>query len=427
MHSLAPLSALRLRVHRKGPSKLGLVVQVGICLSVILGALTMGVATLNPVLAGTERGTGSATKAATTGFVERSGTKLTLNGELYRFTGINIYTAAGAGPPPGCGSEDPLHIEVPLSQMRSGVVVRFWSFQDFEDPLNIEVPLSQMPSGVVVRFWVFQDFFVSKGALDWTNFDQVLTIAAAHGDKVIPVLANSGDYCDGPVKDLAWYQSGYRTTVGPGDIVTYRQYVADVASRYADNPTIAMWQLVNEGNAVNADGTCNESAALSAELGFSNDVGSLAHSLDPSHLVSTGFIAGWQGHGAGQWCGSANGDYQKLMASPGNDVCDYHDYGYQSSPMGIPFPPDLTTAIQMCHADGKPIMVAENGIYATGTSELAPRAADFRAKFVAQFQAGVVGDLMWCWAIGPDYTVPATDADYGIFPGDPSLRVLGTF
>ena len=289
---------------------------------------------------------------------------------------------------------------------------------------NVGVPLSDMPDGTVFRFWAFQNFFVSGGSFNWANFDQVLQIAAAHDDKVIPVLANQYDYCD-TAKDLAWYQSGYETTVDPGDIVPYREYVADVVTRYADNPTIAMWQLVNEAEAVNSDGSCDESAALSALLAFSNDVGGMVHSLDPNHLVSLGTVAGYSGSSA-QWCGAANGDYQTLMASPGNDVCDFHDYGYPDDPMGQPFAPDLASAIQMCHADGKPIMVGETGIYADSAAELASRAAEFSAKFSAQFQAGVVGELMWCWAVEPDYVLPDSNPDYGIAPGDPSLGVLGT-
>ncbi len=115
------------------------------------------------------------------------------------------------------------------------------------------------------------------------------------------------------------------------------------------------------------------------------------------------------------------------MSSPGNDVCDYHDYGYPSNPMGMPFAPNLATAIEMCHANGKPIMVAETGIYARSDAELAPRAAEFSAKFSAQFQAGVVGELMWCWAVKPAYVSAESDANYGVFPGDPSLGVLSPF
>ena len=340
----------------------------------------------------------AATPAPAAGFLTRSGTGITLNGKAYRFTGINIYMAASGGTPSSCGGE--LYPDV-------------------------GVPLSNMPSGTVIRFWAFQNFFVSKGSFNWTQFDQVIAIAAAHNDRVIPTLANQYSYCDAG-KDLGWYQSGYRNLVEPGDIVTYRQYVADVVSRYADNPTIAMWQLVNEGEAVNSNESCDESAGLSALLGFSNDVGGMVHSLDPNHLVSLGTIAGFSGTG-GQWCGAANGDYQTLMASSGNDVCDFHDFGYPTDPMGNPQAPDLATAIQACHVDGKPIMVAETGIFATSSSELAARAADFKAKFAAQFQAGVVGELMWCWTVSPDYVVPVADPDYGISPGDPSLGVLGSF
>ena len=335
--------------------------------------------------------------ATRSGFVEANGTGLTVNGRPYDFTGINVYMAASGGTPSSCGGE--LYP-------------------------NIGVPLSEMLSGVVIRFWAFQSFFVSNGSFNWANFDQVLAIAAAHDDKVIPVLANEYAYCDGAEKSLPWYQGGYQSTVEPGDIVPYKQYVAEVVSQYAQNPTIAMWQLVNEGEAVNGNGSCTESAALSALLGFSNDVGGMIHSLDPNHLVSLGVIAGYSGSGT-QWCGAANGDYQTLMSSPGNNVCDYHDYGYSSSPMGKPTSPNLESAITMCHADHKPIMVAETGIYADNSNQLSTRATEFRAKFTTQFQAGVVGELMWEWSNIPQYVTPSSDPDYGIFPGDPSLGNLG--
>ncbi len=198
--------------------------------------------------------------------MRQDGTTLTLEGRPYRFVGINIYMAASGGTPSSCG----------------GALYP-----------DVGVPLSNMPRGVVFRFWAFQNFFVSGGHFDWTNMDRVLAIAAAHGDKAIPVLANQHDYCDGPAKDLAWYRGGYQSQVGPGDIVPYEQYVSAVVARYADNPTVAMWQLVNEGQAVNADGSCDESAALSALLGFSGTVGGLVHRLDPNHLVSLGTIAGY--------------------------------------------------------------------------------------------------------------------------------------
>jgi mannan endo-1,4-beta-mannosidase len=352
-------------------------------------------------VAPTRNTSASSTPSQSSGFVERDGTSLTLNGQPDRFVGINIFMAASGGTPASCGGE--LYP-------------------------NVDVPLSKMPNGVVIRFWAFQNFFVSHGSFNWTNFDQVLAIAAAHDDKVIPVLANQYSYCDGAAKDLAWYQSGYENTVEPGDVVPYLQYVTDAVNRYANNPTIAMWQLVNEGEAVNRNGSCNESAALAALIAFSNNVGGLIHSHDPNSLVSLGTLAGYSGSGA-QWCGATNNDYQTLMASPGSDVCDFHDYGYPNHPMGMPFGPDLATAIEMCHADDKPLMVGETGIMADTTAGLASRAAEFTAKFSAQFGAGVVGELMWEWTNAPDYVFPkrnTTYSDYGVFPRDPSLGVLNT-
>jgi hypothetical protein len=95
--------------------------------------------------------------------------------------------------------------------------------------------------------------------------------------------------------------------------------------------------------------------------------------------------------------------------------------------MGMPIGPDLATAIEMCHADGKPLMVAETGIMADGTSHLASRATEFKAKFSTQFNAGAVGELMWAWTPAPNFVYPEHDPDYGVFPGDPSLGVLLTF
>jgi len=372
-----------------------------LCGPALVVALSLAVPLGASRLAGSEPASArtQAASATTSHFVRRNGTRLTLNGKPFRFTGINIYMAASGGKPSSCGGS--LYPDA-------------------------NVPLSHMPSGIVFRFWAFQNFFVRGRSFDWTNFDRVLAIAAAHHDKVIPVLANEYAYCDGNAKTLAWYQRGYRASIGAHTLVPYRVYAARVAQRYARNPTIAMWQLVNEGEAINPNGSCTEPAAHQALLQFAADAGRVMHSYDRNHLVSVGTPAGYSGTGH-QWCGAVNTDYRSLMASPGNDVCDFHDYGYPNRPMGRPFSPNLQSAIQMCHAVGKPIMVAENGIHATNAGALAPRAAQFRAKLKAQFAAGVVGDLLWAWAVKADYVVPADDRDYGIFPGDPSLAVLRSY
>ena len=39
----------------------------------------------------------------------------------------------------------------------------------------------------------------------------------------------------------------------------------------------------------------------------------------------------------------------------------------------------------------------------------------------------VGGELIWCWAVKPDYVLPESDPDYRVFPGDPSLGVFSRF
>ena len=68
--------------------------------------------------------------------------------------------------------------------------------------------------------------------------------------KVIAVLAETR-VRGTAAQVLDWYQSGYATEVDQGTLngvsynenVPYLQYVKDVVSRYANNPTIAAWEL----------------------------------------------------------------------------------------------------------------------------------------------------------------------------------------
>jgi mannan endo-1,4-beta-mannosidase len=321
-----------------------------------------------------------------TGYVKASGTSLSLNGAPFTFTGLNIYDVGSNG---GC---------VPATDLSSDI--------------------NEIGPGLtVIRTWFFQSWVTtSSGQRDWSAFDNVLAEAAAHGVKVIPTLANEWNYCDGPQKYLGWWQTGYQTTIEPGESTPYLQYVHDIVSRYANNPTIAAWDLVNEGSADNADGTCTESTAQQALRAFTDTVGGLVHSLDPNHLVLMGSISGQ--------CGTNEGDYQTVYASPGTDICDYHDYGYATSPMGNTDPYNgLQVTINRCHADGKPIAVLETGIHwtqmtpaTTGERELL-----FSQKLTAQFSAGVVGELMWDYSPTPQTQYPN---DFDIGPSDPAISLI---
>ena len=143
----------------------------------------------------------SAEAQGSSSFVTRSGTQLRLDGQAYRFTGINIYNANNAS---GCW--------YPLS-----------------NGPDLGASLDAIGGGAkVIRAWFFQALATSAGARDWNGIDHTLSVAAAHGVRVIATLGNQWIHCDGPAggagsyKDDAWYTNGYKQpdpAVGRGQAV----------------------------------------------------------------------------------------------------------------------------------------------------------------------------------------------------------------
>ena len=70
------------------------------------------------------------------------------------------------------------------------------------------------------------------------------------------MLVNHWDSCEptGGTKTAAWYQSGYKQ-LDNGYSLSFRTYTINLAQHYANEPTIAFWQLVNEPDAGPCDAT----------------------------------------------------------------------------------------------------------------------------------------------------------------------------
>jgi len=263
-----------------------------------------------------------------------------------------------------------------------------------------------------VRVWFFQRLATTNGARDWSAFDTTLAAARARGVRVIATLTDHWGACENGVKKTdAWYAGGYASTVAAPDIATYKNWVREVTARYRNDPTIMMWQLVNEAETPRADGSCAPRTVLHD---FAADMGAVAKAADPNHLVSLGTI------GDGQ-CGAQGADYQYLHSVAQIDVCEYHDYGRPTSAMPGDAYNGLAARIQQCTALGKPLFVGEMGVQlqeAGGSS--ATRAAYLDAKFRAQFGAGVDGILVWNWNDGRTEAIK----NYDVGPGDPAIGVI---
>lgn len=326
-------------------------------------------------------------------FVTRSGSRLMLNGSTFRFTGLNVWNAAGsAAGGRYCGDSTDLNVAAP-----------------------------SLGAGVgVVRVWFFQRLATTPGGQrDWSAFDQAVEAAREHGLKVVAVLGNQWADCEGyptaasGYKSEAWYSGGYREVRPPGLPATYREWVREVVTRYRDNPTIMLWQMMNEAeDAQSLEGPCGPAAARHLR-DFASDISGLIKRHDRHHLVSVGTA------GSGQ-CGTSRGDYQALYAIPTVDVAEYHDYSPE------PIPGDrwngLAERLRQANELDKPLMVGEMGVVADQAGGLRGRAVLVRRKLAAQFAAGVCGVLLWAWRAGS--AGGSNPHGYEIGPRDPVLAQL---
>jgi mannan endo-1,4-beta-mannosidase len=330
--------------------------------------------------------------SSVSGFVVRCGVALCLNGQPYRFTGLNIYNAN--------------------SQSNCWYTLGSGS--------GLDSSLTAIGTGQeAFRSWFFQRLATANGARDWSAFDHTLAVAAAHGERVVATLTNQWGDCENAsgsplYKPESWYGSAYKSAVDAGMTATYREWVREVVTRYRDNPTILAWQMINEGEAkLSVTGGCSSTAEATVHS-WAVDISGLIKSIDSNHLVSLGTI------GNGQ-CGTSTGtSYEDLHSIRTIDLCEYHDYDSASSPMPGDQWNGLATRLAQCQALGKPMFVGEMGIKTSDVSSLSVRAADMTEKFAAQFGAGVVGELPWAWAASGQNTGDG----YSISPDDPMLSLL---
>jgi mannan endo-1,4-beta-mannosidase len=326
------------------------------------------------------------TNATSSPFVTRQGTNLMLNGSPFRFTGFNIYDA---------------NTSYNQSWGQCG--------GNWNDGTKLDQALTDMgPHTSVIRAWFFQMFATTNtGARDWSRFDKTLAVAAQHNVKVVVTLSDQWNSCDGLYKGQSWYTSDYKNTIRPGDKVSYRDYVQEITAHYKDNPTIAMWQLMNEAEASTSSGVCYANGTATLKT-WATDVSGLIKSTDPNHLVSLGTMGGGQ-------CGIDGASYKDLHSVSTIDLCEYHDYGGDN----IPLPSDLQADITACNQLGKPLFVGEAGI--TSASTVQDRATLYDNKLAAQFPAGIQGYLAWAW------TMSSAPKDYGITTGDPLVAILAKY
>jgi endo-1,4-beta-mannosidase len=321
-----------------------------------------------------------------TGFVTRSGAKLMLDGQPFVIRGFNVYNANSRG---NC-----------------------WYNLGFTDGALDKVLADA--GGNTIRAWFFQKLATTNGVRDWAAFDHTLAVCAARGIRVVATLANQWGDCENvsgsPIyKDEVWYKTVY-TAREAGMLVSYRDWVREVVTRYRDNPTILAWQLMNEAEAPMS------STVEQTFRAWAIDMGSVVKAADTNHLLNLGSMSSGQG-------GTSSGtNYQDLLAIPTFDLAEYHDYGHPFEAMPGDQWNGLAARLAQATALGKPLFVGEVGIHLADTAgDKAKRASLLSAKISAQRAAGVVGHLVWDWRD----PAQASGEDYEITVGDPVVAVVG--
>jgi mannan endo-1,4-beta-mannosidase len=357
---------------------------------------------MTPMLDGASAGDGGAAEGSDlggrpavdlTGFVTTANGALFVDAQPFRLIGVNRYDVASFPPGSGkyaCGNA---YSDAQLDQLLSEIV--------------------SSTGATVLRTWAFQSF--TAGGTDWSSLDRVVAGAKKHGLKLIFTLENEWRDCSEPDssaadgrKSGAWYRDGYKKPTGAYPLA-YRDYVQAVVRRYANEPTVALWQLLNEA----------ESDDAQALLDFTRDVAALVKSLDGRHLVSLGTIGGGQ-------AGTAGAAYRKLHALPQIDLVEAHDYHNESVALpGAPGSKENSVYADLADARalGKPFFVGEVGIAAPTPMypfTVADRAKYMDAKLQATLGAGAVGVLVWSF-----YDLRADNHEGWDFNGaDPLAAVL---
>lgn len=318
---------------------------------------------------------------ADAGVITRAGSQLLLDGAPYRFTGVNAFQLA-----------------------------TFWSVNAGCGQQASDTDLDALFGGLrpnsVVRFWAFQSLATNRlsGAEDFTGLDRVVAAAERHQQRLILTLGNHWSECDGPAKPTEWYAGGYQVAT-PGARTSYLEHVRAVVGRYRSSPAVGFWEPVNEPEVA-----CGATAEL---RGFFDAVGAEIRSLDPVHLISSGTI------GSGQ-CGTSGADFEYVHASPGIDIANYHDYGFDT--VALPGDQWNGLAVRIAQAERlqKPLIVGEVGIEAGDgcATSRAQRRDLLAAKFDAQFGAGVRGILPWVW------TTNTPSCTHDLRPDDPALALV---
>lgn len=271
------------------------------------------------------------------GFVYAQGNRLMADGQPWRAIGVNLWDMDA------------------IKVAQSDLAGCYYTHADLDSYFDSSFQkISQAMHATAVRSFGFREFYTGGGA-DWGSVDKLLYYAQKWNVRVIPQFGDQWPGCAQPLKDVSWYMCstpgctpGYKKP-GPYGI-SYRDYVGQAVERYAANPTIAFWQLMNEATSKDSNGSYTAEALAS----FSRDMVSVIRSSDPYHLINTGVKGGPDVPRPyfGQLLAGDSSACSGIGAEACDDIAAAHDYSSAVPMHGIPMTSEARGYVEVLDASG---------------------------------------------------------------------------
>lgn len=327
-------------------------------------------------------GAGSSGGGTGQGFISRSGSQLMLNGAAFKYAGFDFSSAAN-----GCQNGGTLPTNTQLNNF-----------------------FSWLPANSVTRIWAFDN--MSKTAID-----NVINIASSHHQYLILSLSDGQSSCgdtdgwngsDGSRKSGSWFSGGYQTI--------YIPWITYMAQTYKNNPTIAMWEIQNEGDANVAVGNTSASTFIS----FMTTAANTLKTNDPNHLVESGAMGP-------NW--TMPSGYCTQLAAIGNlDVNSEHDYDYEHTSSSYPSRIDSgngEATLSCTVAQNKATIIGESGIPASFGLNVRSN-ADYQKLECYIGRTGLAGVNLWSYVDptnnqGDQYTMTDNDPVFNMLLSAPPV------
>lgn len=175
----------------------------------------------------------------------------------------------------------------------------------------------------------------------YAQMDVIVNAAQQYGHRLIFVLSMWNDSSDGSgTKSQTWFNNHTWRTAVTGS-ASLQAWAEALATRYANNSTVAIYDLMNEPQ----DGSANFTTDLAL---FGTEMSGFIKAKNPNALVYIGVASRGSVGGAAQ--------YQSVFT--GLDFCAVHDYEQ------VGYPWSLQSVLPTARTLGKPVIIDEFGVWA---------------------------------------------------------------